>query len=329
MKTAVALAFSVLSTVPYVTAHGYVGQITVDGTAYKGNTPNSNNVKSPIRMIDDVSPVKGATNKYLSCDQNAQKALDVAAAKPGSKVSFQWVNGSGGNWSHNVGPLMTYMASCGGAGCAAFDSADAKWFKIAQAGRLANGTWAQAALTTGAAPTVQLPDDIAPGEYLIRHEIIALHAAMSAGGAEFYPSCAQLAIEGSGPGVAPNATMTFPGAYEDTDAGLLVDVYDLVGAYVFPGPAISNLAGKMVGADGSVSDDDSSDSEGGATSRSGAASFTSTSISAVSSATSTTSSTSATVSADEYELECDDQADEQGDAKQIHRRRSRVMHSIF
>ena len=50
-------------------------------------------------MISDVSPVKGATNKFLSCGQNAQKAALVADAKPGSTVSFQWVNGQGGNVS--------------------------------------------------------------------------------------------------------------------------------------------------------------------------------------------------------------------------------------
>ncbi|KAI0643257.1 glycosyl hydrolase family 61-domain-containing protein [Trametes meyenii] len=325
MKATAALVLSFLITAPFVAAHGYVSQITVDGTTYKGNTPNGNSVKSPIRMIDDVGPVKGATNKYLSCGQNAQKALTVAAAKPGSRISFQWVSGNGGNWQHNVGPLMTYMASCGG-GCAAFDSADAKWFKIAQAGRLANGTWAQAALMNGAAPAVQLPGDIAPGEYIIRHEIIALHTAMNAGGAEFYPSCAQLAIGGSGRGVPDsNATVAFPGVYADTDAGLLVDVYDLVGAYVFPGPAISNLAGKTLDADGSVSGDDSLDSEGGATSAAGSATSVSTESSSAS-ATSTASSACASVSADEYEY--DDQEGAEDDSERTARRRSRVMHLI-
>ncbi|KAI0327439.1 glycoside hydrolase, partial [Cubamyces sp. BRFM 1775] len=245
MKTAAAFALSLLAAVPLVSAHGYVGTLTVDGKAYKGNTPNSNKVQSPIRMISDVSPVKGATNKFLSCGQNAQKAALVADAKPGSKVSFQWVNGQGGNWPHNVGPLLTYMASCGSAGCANFDSSKAQWFKIEEAGLQTDGTWAQAALMQGKPAEVQLPSNIAPGEYLIRHEIIALHTAMTLGGAEFYPSCAQLKVSGSATG-KPNKTVSLPGAYKDTDPGILVDVYDLTGAYVYPGPAISNLAGKTI-----------------------------------------------------------------------------------
>ncbi len=43
---------------------------------------------------------------------------------------------------------------------------------------------------------------------------------MSDGGAEFYPSCTQVRISGNGNG-APNATVTFPGAYSDTEPGIL------------------------------------------------------------------------------------------------------------
>lgn len=80
-----------------------------------------------------------------------------------------------------------------------------------------------------------LPTNIEPGDYLIRHEvcrtsptvfhclhhtqIIALHVATTLGGAEFYPSCTQVRIGGSGSGV-PSSTVSFPGAYQDTDPGI-------------------------------------------------------------------------------------------------------------
>lgn len=66
---------------------------------------------------------------------------------------------------------------------------------------------------------MSLPDNLAPGDYLIRHEIIALHLADSEGGAEFYPSCTQVRIGGSGTGT-PDSTVTFPGAYNDDDPGI-------------------------------------------------------------------------------------------------------------
>jgi hypothetical protein len=36
---------------------------------------------------------------------------------------------------------------------------------------------------------VLIPEDIAPGDYLLRAEVIALHVASSSGGAQFYMSC--------------------------------------------------------------------------------------------------------------------------------------------
>ncbi|KAI8995240.1 glycosyl hydrolase family 61-domain-containing protein [Trametes punicea] len=245
MKTAVVLALPLLAAVPFVSAHGYVASVTIDGKSYQGNTPYSYSVQSPIRMINDVSPVKGTNNTNLSCGQGAQNAALVAAANPGSTVSFQWVSGSGGNWPHSVGPLLTYMASCGSAGCVNFNSSNAQWFKIEQVGQQSDGTWAMALLNQGFPAEVQLPSNIAPGEYLIRHEIIALQNAMSLGGVEFYPSCTQLKIGGSQTGT-PDQTVSFPGAYHDSDPGLLVDVYDLKTPYVFPGPPVSNLAGKTI-----------------------------------------------------------------------------------
>lgn len=54
-------------------------------------------------------------------------------------------------------------------------------------------------------------------------QIVALHLGMSAGGAEFYPSCTQVRIGGTGNGV-PDASqeVSFPGGYTDTEPGILV-----------------------------------------------------------------------------------------------------------
>jgi hypothetical protein len=71
--------------------------------------------------------------------------------------------------------------------------------------------------------TVSLPRTLAAGNYLVRHEIIGLHIATTQGGAEFYPSCAQLSVGGNQKGApSPNELVSFPGAYKDTDKGILV-----------------------------------------------------------------------------------------------------------
>lgn len=75
----------------------------------------------------------------------------------------------------------------------------------------------------GEVANVTLPSNIAPGNYIIRHEIIALHLANTLGGAEFYPSCSQLSLSGSGKG-APTSDelVSLPGAYSDNDPGIYV-----------------------------------------------------------------------------------------------------------
>jgi len=237
--------FSILSAIHYVAAHGYVSEIAIDGTWYAGNLPNNYKGPSPIRLIDDIGPVKGASNPDLNCGLGAALAEMVVPANPGSTVSILWSGGDGtSNWPHNTGPLMTYMASCGDTPCNQFNGSDAQWFKIDQLGKKPDGsTWYQADISTSRdAYDVTIPQSIAPGGYLIRHEIIALHLAVSLGGAEFYPMCIQVQIGGNGNGV-PQSTVSFPGAYNDNDPGIFdPSIYDPGSNYTFPGGPISNLA---------------------------------------------------------------------------------------
>jgi hypothetical protein len=94
----------------------------------------------------------------------------------------------------------------------------------------------------GKPASVTLPTQVAPGDYLVRHEIIALHLAMTLGGAEFYPSCTQIRVGGSQTGT-PNQTVSFPGAYNDNDPGIYdPSIYSPGAPYTFPGGPVSNLA---------------------------------------------------------------------------------------
>ncbi|KAK3952120.1 putative glycoside hydrolase family 61 protein [Pseudoneurospora amorphoporcata] len=88
-----------------------------------------------------------------------------------------------------------------------------------------------------------LPNCIAPGQYLLRVEIIALHSAKNSGQAQFYQSCAQINVSGSG-SYTPLSTVSFPGAYKSNDPGILINIYgklcgpDMDGKpYIVPGPA--------------------------------------------------------------------------------------------
>ncbi|KAH9913138.1 glycosyl hydrolase family 61-domain-containing protein [Epithele typhae] len=270
MKTSAAIATftaSLAATLPLVAGHGFVSWVEIDGTKYLGNVPNNYKGPSPIRLISDIGPVKGASNPDLFCGLSAQPAELVASANSGSTVAFQWSGGAGQKWPHNTGPFMTYMASCGDVTCDKFNSTDAQWFKIDQVGKKSDGTtWVQADIMNGDSFTVTLPDNLTPGDYLIRHEIIALHLAVTEGGAEFYPR-----------------------ALSDTDPGIFdPNVFNGDDNYVFPGGALSNLAGTFDGTGDAITGASTFPSTSGATSTKGAAG---TKTASGSSATATTTAT--------------------------------------
>lgn len=94
--------------------------------------------------------------------------------------------------SHH-GPVITYMAAVSGefAGVA---KEELNFFKIDAVGLVdgssAPGTWGSDELmANNLTSSVTIPSDIAAGNYVIRHEIIALHSAGDAGGAQSYPQC--------------------------------------------------------------------------------------------------------------------------------------------
>ncbi|KAL4063410.1 glycosyl hydrolase family 61-domain-containing protein [Scleroderma yunnanense] len=244
--------FSVLSLLPltilynscFVHAHGYVSKVSIDGKIYIGNVPNASPTPAIVRQINNVAPVKNSTNPYLNCGQAAQLAALVADANPGSQFQFWWNGGDGSPWPHNTGPLMTYMASCVNTTCDQYDSTNAMWFKIMETGlQPGNMTWYQQNLMDGSPTNVTIPSDLAPGQYLIRHEIIALHLATQLGGAEFYPSCTQVNILGNQTGTpTSNEEVTFPGGYSDTDPGIYdPTVFNTPVQYTFPGPPVATL----------------------------------------------------------------------------------------
>lgn len=169
------LAFTVSSffaSFSHVLAHGYVGQVTIDGTVYNGNAPGETANASPIRQISSNGPVKGASNPDLNCGLDAQLASEVADANSGSTVVFQWTDGPDNvrrdifysldcdsnlcisfpsmvKWPHEVGPLMTYMAMCEDTTCDQYNSTNAAWFKIDQVGlKSDDSTWYQAEIST-------------------------------------------------------------------------------------------------------------------------------------------------------------------------------------
>jgi cellulase len=110
---------------------------------------------------------------------------------------------------------LAYLAPVGNASYAATPNATSlKWFKIYQDGLdVSTNTWGVDKLIANKGKvSFTIPSCIPPGNYLLRHELIALHGAGSYPGAQLYMECAQINVTGGG-SKQPTSTVSFPGAY--------------------------------------------------------------------------------------------------------------------
>jgi hypothetical protein len=89
---------------------------------------------------------------------------------------------------------------------------------------------------------VQIPSDLKSGDYIVRHELIALHYG-DTNGAESYVSCMNLKLLGDGE-AEPKETVRFPGAYSPNHPGLKINIYHMENRYVsyfVPGRNLVNM----------------------------------------------------------------------------------------
>ncbi|PGG98974.1 hypothetical protein AJ80_09429 [Polytolypa hystricis UAMH7299] len=216
-----------------VSAHGYVSKAILDGKEYGGYDPYMVN-PTPQRIFRKIAgngPVEDLASVDLQCGgwQNSGSAPAplTAPVTPGQKQTLQWTQ-----WpdSHR-GPIITYMARCPG-DCASYEpGTSAVWFKIAEDGKHADGSWASTPYT------FTIPQNLAPGNYIVRHELWALHSAWDYPGAQAYPSCFQVAVGGNGNG-RPTNLVSFPGEYNRNTPGVIYDIYQGTGPYTIPGPPV-------------------------------------------------------------------------------------------
>ncbi|KAJ4332751.1 hypothetical protein N0V95_009587 [Ascochyta clinopodiicola] len=155
----------------------------------------------------------------------------MASVAAGDVVNFHW-----NTWPEShVGPVMTYVASYSG-DLQSVDKTSLKWTKI-QANGYENGEWA-AVKMIGQNNTwpVTVPESLAPGKYIFRHEIIALHGAGSPNGAQNYPQCVNIEITGSGTETPEGVIGTE--LYKANDEGILFNPYVPNINYNIPGPPL-------------------------------------------------------------------------------------------
>ncbi|EJF60005.1 glycoside hydrolase family 61 protein [Dichomitus squalens LYAD-421 SS1] len=204
-----------------------------------------------IRAPDYDGPITDVTSNDIICNGGvnpyhqpvSQAVINVPA---GATVTAEWhhvLNQTAGDSadpidSSHKGPVISYLAKVPDATQSTVTGL--QWFKIYEDGLTAStGQWAVDRLIANKGKvSFTIPSCIESGQYLLRHEIIALHGASSYPGAQFYMECAQLNIVG-GSGAKSPATVSFPGAYKGSDPGITVNIYyPPLTNYTIPGPAV-------------------------------------------------------------------------------------------
>ncbi|RDW73024.1 hypothetical protein BP6252_06931 [Coleophoma cylindrospora] len=237
--------FGLLAAAASVSAHGFVDEINVAGTNYTGflvdtysyesNPPASIGWTETATDNGFVAPDAYASGDII-CHRGATNGQATATIAAGDTVTLYW-----NTWpSSHHGPVIDYLANCNG-DCTTVDKTTLEFFKIDEAGLIDDttspGTWASDQLiAAGNSWTVTIPSTIAAGSYVLRHEIIALHSAGSADGAQNYPQCVNLVVTGGGSDT-PAGTLG-EALYTETDPGILVNIYTTGLTYTIPGPAL-------------------------------------------------------------------------------------------
>ncbi|KAJ6599514.1 glycoside hydrolase family 61 protein I [Mycena sp. CBHHK59/15] len=230
-----------------------------------------------IRTVDYDGPIMDVTSNDIICNgginpYHSPLPNTTITVPAGAQVTAEWHHTLAGadpsdssdpvDPSHH-GPVMSYLAKIPNALQSSVTGL--QWFKIYEDGYIAaNQSWGvDRMIANKGKVTFTIPSCIAPGQYLLRHEMIALHgsrilsymcplilqvltsfsylAAVVYPGAQFYMECAQLQITGGG-NTSP-ATVSFPGAYKGADPGITVNIYQTLSNYTVPGPPVFSCSG--------------------------------------------------------------------------------------
>ncbi|KAH7067439.1 glycoside hydrolase [Paraphoma chrysanthemicola] len=247
MHSSVLLISAAAALLDVASAHGFVKTITNNGKLTNGSDPvwyyfpaNSRPQTAGWDALNqDIGFVEPASvgSADVNCHKSATAGRLYASANAGDTLALAW-----NTWpdSHK-GPIINYIAPCNG-DCTTLTPGALRWSKISQAAVESGSTWVTDTLIkNNFVSNVKIPAKLAPGNYVLRHEIIALHGGRGDNGAQLYPQCINLKIGGSG-SVAPTAGIPGTSLYKRDTPGIIFDIYVTNPVYTFPGPALWTAA---------------------------------------------------------------------------------------
>lgn len=214
-----------------VAAHTRVHSVWVN------NVDQGDGRNTYIRSPTENSPVKDLASSAMICNLNGAKAAPrFVTAAVGDKISIEWYHNRRQDdiiAASHKGPINVYIATYfEGAGTGPI------WTKISEDGYDNTAKkWAVDKLITNQGKyDFMIPTSIKAGKYMIRSEIIALHESDTAynvnasRGAQFFPSCIQFEIAGSGSAV-PDGEFDLNIGYTYSDPGIVFNLYSTYNHY--------------------------------------------------------------------------------------------------
>ncbi|SPO04776.1 related to endoglucanase IV precursor [Cephalotrichum gorgonifer] len=232
-------AATVLLAAASVAAHGeVVGVYAPDGTFYKGfdiwDSSNPDSVGWATSVTDDGFVGKESYDNFdIACHRDSSPGAISVSVAAGEVLTLEW-----STWpkSHH-GPVLDYLAPCGTAGCSTAQKEKLEWFKISEVGIVTpgvgdSGVWGADLLIANSFKwQVQIPEGLAAGEYVLRHEIISLHEL---GAPQHYPQCVNVKVTSDGGDSVPSGILATELYAEYVD----FNIYQPFETYPIPGPAM-------------------------------------------------------------------------------------------
>ncbi|KAG7104865.1 Endo-beta-1 like protein [Verticillium longisporum] len=186
------------------------------------SSPNWQNVRQTANY-QTTGPITNVASSQMTCYELSpgRGAPGTLAVTAGNTVSF-----TSSPPIFHPGPAIAYLARVpSGQTAATWNGQGAVWFKVWQDNAsISSGGISWPNMNAGSV-SFPLPRCLDNGEYLVRFEHIALHSASSSGGAQLYLSCGQIRVSGGSGGYKPARLLSFPGAYNANDPGLLLNIY--------------------------------------------------------------------------------------------------------
>ncbi|KAK3298677.1 glycoside hydrolase [Chaetomium fimeti] len=215
-------AIAAVALAPLVAGHGAVTSYTIGGTTYPGYEGFSPTGADTIQFQwPDYNPTMEVSDPKMRCNGGTSATLS-APVTAGENITAVWKQ-----WTHAQGPVMVWMYKCDGDFGASCEGDGQGWFKIDQMGLFGTDPgsedWGTGIVLKTLEWSSKVPTNLAPGNYLIRHELLALHQANTP---QFYAECAQVVVSGSGTASPPSDKLfSIPTYAPQDDPGIMVDIY--------------------------------------------------------------------------------------------------------